>query len=117
MNTRVDSSLIGQHITLLSTVASTLLSIVAPAGRKHGTGDIGEAVVSEMSSSSAYAPRRMPVTNDERSPNPRHLNVEFGMSTSPSLPPSTGSSRSINVDRLHSGYEIITTSISDLAYQ
>jgi hypothetical protein len=70
-----------------------------------------------MSSSSTHTPRRLPASNDGRSTNPRRLNVEFGMSSSPSLPPSTGTGRSINFDRLQSGYQIIASSLSDLARQ
>ena len=39
------------------------------------------------------------------------------MSFTPSLPPSTGSARSVNIDRMEQGYTHIAESIFNLAYQ
>ena len=42
------------------------------------------------------------------------MNIDFGMSLSPSLPPSTGSQRSVNIARMENQYNSIASSISDL---
>lgn len=45
------------------------------------------------------------------------MNVKVETSTFPSLHPSTCSARSINADRIESGYQFIAASINDLAWQ
>lgn len=41
--------------------------------------------------------------------------MDFGMSTSPYLPPSTGSQHSVNIAQMENWYNSIASSISDLA--
>ena len=55
--------------------------------------------------------------NDGRAGRTRQLNVEFGMSHSASLPPSTGCHQSINIERMETGYQFIAASISNLDWQ
>ena len=105
-------SLVGQHATLFLTGTPSLLNTVAPHERVSRTGKVArEVTVSEMSASALAAsslvgniPMTSPIcrraANDGRSGKTRRLNVEFGMSTTVSLPPSTGSFRSINVERM-----------------
>ena len=61
------------------------------------------------------SPRRQKVDSDGRSGRTRRLNGEFEMIPVDSLPPSTGSFRNINVERMERGYECIASSTSDLA--
>lgn len=55
--------------------------------------------------------------NDGRLTNTHRLDVEYRMSSGTSLPPSSGSQRSISFQRMESGYQFIAASISDLACQ
>lgn len=102
-----------------------LLTTVAPEGRDRGTGEgAGEVIVSEMSVSGGNSsstsggnnsPRRRRVSNDARSPRRRAFDVDFSMSPSVCLPPSTVSIQSINMYCMERRYANIATSISDLA--
>ena len=58
------------------------------------------------------SPRRR-VTNDGSSGRGQNYNIIFHAS----LPPSTGTGRSINIDRMEQGYTTIAESINNLAYQ
>ena len=62
-------------------------------------------------------PRHRRADNDSIDGRTRRLHVEIGMSHGDSLPPSTGSFRSINVERVERGHKFIASSISDLARQ
>ena len=78
--------------------------MITPVGRICGSGDVaGEVVVSEMSTTSSESLRRR-VPNDGRAEKTQRLNVEFGISPSASLPPSTCSRHSISINRMESGY-------------
>ena len=127
-NVCVNRSIIGQQAALSSDTAPRLLSTVAPPGRDRGSGDIAsDVLVSEMSTTSSARStsdretridssiRRAAAPNDGRAGRTRRLNVEFGMSPSASLPPSTRNHGSVNVDRMETGYQFIAASISDLA--
>ena len=103
-----------------------LLTNVAPEGRICGTGELaGEVIVSEMSvsagtassRSAATTPRRQRAPGDGRGPRNFSYNVDFGVSPTAFLPPSTGSFRSINVERVEGRYTEIAASITDLAIQ
>ena len=96
-----------------------------PIERERGSGEIaGEVVINEIrvpSSGSSATNRNARATNTPRRTTPtdgrrgwsRNYNVFFPAS----LPPSTGSARAINVDRLEQGYTSIAESINNLAYQ
>jgi hypothetical protein len=127
-NTCVNRSIIGQHAALSSDSTPTFLGTVAPRGRERGSGDIaGDVLVSEMSTTSSArsgsdansgrntSPRRGLAPNDGRASRTRQLNVEFGMSPTASLPPSTGQRDSVNIDRMETGFQFIAASIRDLA--
>ena len=86
----------------------------------------GESIVSEMSASASatsssvgnpqmHSPRCQRAANDGRSGRKMRHIVVFGMSSGASLPPSTGSFHSINVEIMDRAYEFIASSISDLA--
>ena len=47
--------------------------------------------------------------------NSHGMNIDFGISMSQSLPPSTGNDRSISITRIESRFNSIASSISDLA--
>ena len=82
-----------------------------------------EVIVSEMSVSGAtnsstsvgnHSPHRPTAPNDGRSSRRRAYNVDFGVSPTASLPPSTGSLRSVDVDRMERRFNGIASSIGDL---
>lgn len=128
-NIRVNRSLIGQQPALSPTgIEPTFNPTTAPAGRERGTGEVaGEITINEIneipvasseSSATARYPRtrgspRRTAANDSRRGRPRNYNVLFPAS----LPPSTGTARSINIDRMEQGYTSIAESINNLAYQ
>ena len=56
---------------------------------------------------------RLVASNDGCSTDTCQSSVEFGILPSSSLPPSTCSTYSINVDRMESGYQFIAALISD----
>jgi len=88
------------------------LNTIAPRERISGTGEVaGEVTLYEMSASNSAAsssvgnpqmttPRRRRAINYGRSGRTSRLNVEFGTSPGTSIPPSTCSFRSINVERM-----------------
>ena len=122
-NQRVNRSIIGQQAALSSSTVPALLTTVAPQDRERGTGEIaGEVIVSEMSVSggnssstnTVSSPSRQTARNDGRSPRRRAYNVDFGISNSASLPPSTGNMRNINVENMERRFAGIASSIQDL---
>ena len=118
-NLRVNRSIIGQQAALSSSTVPALLTTVAPEGRERGTGEVaGEIIVSEMSvsggTSSSASPSRRTAGNDGRSPRRRAYNVDFGISNSASLPPSTGGVRNMNVEGMQNRFADIASSIQDL---
>ena len=64
--------------------------------------------------SSSASPSRQMARNDGRSPRRRAYNVDFGISNSASLPPSTCGVRSVNVEGMQSRFTDIASSIQDL---
>jgi len=130
----VNRSLIGQQASLSSTdTPPTLLATTAPPNRLRGSGDIaGEAIISELSSSSTSSPRRNIAAtssststprrniapNDGRLSRTRRVNMDFGMNSSPYLPPSTGNSRNsgrLNVESMSNQFNSIAASLSELS--
>ena len=121
---RVNRSIIGQQAALSSSSVPALLTTVAPQGRESGTGEIaGEVTVSEMSVSgdnSSATTASIPSRRQERtearrgSPRRRHYNVDFGISNSASLPPSTSNIRNLNVDGMEARFSGIAQSIQEL---
>ena len=109
-----------------------MLATTAPTNRVRGSGDIaGEAIISELSSSSTSSPRRNIAAtssststprrniaqNDGRLGRARRVNVDFGMNSSPFLPPSTGIGRNsgaLNVASMANQFNSIAASLSDL---
>ena len=89
-----------------------LLSTVVLQERDRGIGKVaGEVVVSDMimsgvttlSTSVGNFHRSPRAPNDGRESRSRSFNIDFGMSTSASLPPSTGNFRSINMEQIDKG--------------
>ena len=60
------------------------------------------------------SPRRPTAYNDGRVSRRRSYKVDFGISPSTSLPPSTGSLLSVNVDHMERRFNDIASSIVDL---
>ena len=127
-NVRVNRSMIGQQAALSETnTAVTLNPTTAQADRERGSGEIaGDITINEISQQSSESsntarfprhtlPYRRTAPNDGRRGQNRARN--FNMQFSPSLPPSTGSARTINLDRMEMGYTSIAESINNLAYQ
>ena len=126
MRMRVNRSLIDQQPILSPNLNETILNpTTAIHGRERGSRDIaGDITINEISIASSEScsnntarrpnnsPRRR-APNDGRSGCARNYNVIF----SSSLPPSTGTGRSINIDRMEYGYRSIAESINSLAYQ
>ena len=136
-NVVVNRSIIGQQPTVTTTDTDILNDTAAEPGRERGTGEIAgdiimneineisQIVSSEMNTSASdrtssinpppLASNRRTAPNDgQRSTNrPRNYNMQFEQN----LPPSTGSERSINIDRMEQGYTSIAESINNLAYQ
>ena len=123
---RVNRYLVGQRVTLYSIETPSFLNTIVMHDRASRTGKVaGEITVSEMIASALAvyssvgnmhmpSPRLWRIVNDGRSGRIMELNVEFRMSPGNSLPPSTGSFRSMNVERMEMGYEFIVSSILDL---
>ena len=125
-NIRVNRSLIGQQPALDTNGDEPIFnSTTAPTGRERGSGEVaGEVVINEIrvpssdSSATNTYPRatnrqRRTAPNDGRRARARNYNALFPAS----LPPSTGTARSINIDRMEQGYTSIAESINNLAYQ
>ena len=131
--------MVGQHAALSSGDTNILNTTTAAPGRVRGTGEIsGEVIVNEIVQgissednttasdgqnnrvtaamfplpTSPYRRRR---PNDGRRGTNRGRNCN--MNFAPNLPPSTGSARSVNIDRIEQGYTSIAESINNLAYQ
>ena len=113
---RVNRSIISQQPALeMNSDEPTLNPTTAPTGRERGSGEVaGEIVINEIplpssdSSAAARYPRttntpRRTAPNDGRRGRGRNYNVLFPAS----LPPSTGTGRSINIDRMEQGYTSI----------
>ena len=141
-NICLNRSLIGQQAELTSNETAILNDTVAHSSRERDTGDVaGEVVIHEVtqppqtegnntsaSSSSKLlsTPNRLSRTtpcrriapNDGRYSRNQHSRrynspIPFPMS----LPPSTGTQSSVNIDRMEYGYQQIAQSINNLAYQ
>ena len=133
-NVLVNRSVIGQQPAVTTTDTEILNDTAAEPGRERGTGEIaGDIIINEISQSVSseinisasdrtssinpppFASNRRTAPNDgRRSTNrPRNYNMQFAQN----LPPSTGSGRSINIDRMEQGYTSIAESINNLAYQ
>ena len=61
------------------------------------------------------SPRRRAATTDGRSTRPRRNHVNFGLSTNPCLPPSTGQWQPFDINRMESSYVAFANSINNLA--
>jgi len=135
-NLRVNRSIVGQQPALTSDEVNILNPTTAAPGRERGTGEIaGEVTINEVvqgvsseDNSSVHnnrvtaamfplptSPNRRTGPNDNRrgSNRGRNYNLQF----SPNLPPSTGSARALDIDRMQHGYTSIAESINNLAYQ
>ena len=138
-NMRVNRSVIGQQFALSDFNYPTLITTVATLGRDRGSGEVaGEIVIIKISQTSSESnneisedsrERRsqqtfigMSTTNRLTAPNDGRSNRatrrrRYNVSSYPTLPPSTGGHRSVNIDRMEMGYNSIVDSINNLAYQ
>ena len=135
-NVRVNRSVIGQQAALSSNDTPTLNDTLAVPGWEQGTGEVaGEITIQEATIQSSSesnnerevvvgtpssTPTRRVAPNDGRrgrNTRPRNYNQTFTPHLSPHLPPSTGNGRSINMEPMEHGYNTISDSINNLAYQ
>ena len=133
-NVQVNRAVVVQQPAVATTDANILLDTTAETGRKRGTGEIaGDITINEISQSISselntsasdrtssinpppFSSNRRTAPNDgRRSTNcPRNYNMKFAQL----LSPSTGSGRSIDIDRMEQGYTSIAESINNLAHQ
>ena len=127
----VTRTLIGQ-MPALSTQPSAipeLLPTTATGNRERGASTIGENVNvnttsltdTPISTTNPPPPTRLRQrnnsSNNPRSTRARRHNVDYGMTQSPILPPSTGRWRAFDVERMENTYVGIANAINNLANQ